>query len=498
MIRLYSNLCETAGSGTEGLKRFKQKYAGMRIVSVYCVKTGESVSYRRTFGIARRAVVRFLILRAVIMVGLLRTLRFSNVIRSSIFLIWVIGAAAEAFGQGAPDDSTYINGVSRDVAPRVFLDCDACDHLYTRRELTFVNWVREPELAQVHIFVTIQRTGSGGIAYSLLISGQHEFEGVNNSLTFTSPQGSTVDERRSKMIEILRMSLVPYLARTPLADRLKVSFEGKTRVHTEPEDDPWNSWVFDIDGSGSFNKEESKRFASFSTELSADRVTEELKIRTRVYGDYRERRFEQDDEPIVSTSHEGGFNGSLVFSLDDHWSAGFFNSVQTNTYRNYDLSVRVGPSVEYNVFPYSESSRKEFVFAYNVGLTYRDYIKETIYEKTQETLFNHSLDANMRIQQPWGYVFAGLSGANYFHDLSKNRVEFYSNVSFRLVKGFSLRFSGAFEVIHDQLYLAKGDATLEELLLQQRQLATTYEVRGSVGLSYSFGSIYNNVVNTRL
>jgi hypothetical protein len=71
-------------------------------------------------------------------------------------------------------------------------------------------------------------------------------------------------------------------------------------------------------------------------------------------------------------------------------------------------------------------------------------------------------------------------------------------VYLRIVKGLSLRFSSGFELIHDQLYLAKGDASLEELLLQQRQLATTYEFSSSVGLSYTFGSIYNNVVNTRL
>jgi len=46
--------------------------------------------------------------------------------------------------------------------------------------------------------------------------------------------------------------------------------------------------------------------------------------------------------------------------------------------------------------------------------------------------------------------------------------------------------------------LPKGDASLEEVLLGKRQLATTYGIYISAGISYSFGSIYNNVVNTRL
>ncbi|MDA0334911.1 MAG: hypothetical protein O2782_07090 [bacterium] len=54
------------------------------------------------------------------------------------------------------------------------------------------------------------------------------------------------------------------------------------------------------------------------------------------------------------------------------------------------------------------------------------------------------------------------------------------------------------ERINDQLSLAVGGATLEEVLLRRRELATDYKVWSRAGLSYTFGSIYNNVVNTRL
>ncbi|MFO7719629.1 MAG: hypothetical protein R6W85_04220, partial [Gillisia sp.] len=55
-----------------------------------------------------------------------------------------------------------------------------------------------------------------------------------------------------------------------------------------------------------------------------------------------------------------------------------------------------------------------------------------------------------------------------------------------------------YDYVQDQLSLPKGDASLEDLLLQLRQLATTYGISLSLGLSYSFGSVFNNVVNTRL
>jgi len=69
--------------------------------------------------------------------------------------------------------------------------------------------------------------------------------------------------------------------------------------------------------------------------------------------------------------------------------------------------------------------------------------------------------------------------------------------SLRIIKGLAIEFSGEYAVIHDQLYLPKGDLTREEVLLRQTQLATGYQARINAGLSYTFGSVFNNVVNPR-
>jgi len=73
-----------------------------------------------------------------------------------------------------------------------------------------------------------------------------------------------------------------------------------------------------------------------------------------------------------------------------------------------------------------------------------------------------------------------------------------SYISLRLVKGFSLYLNIDLESIHDQIYLPKGEASLEEILLKRKQLATTFNYSTSFGLRYTFGSIYNNIVNRRL
>lgn len=52
--------------------------------------------------------------------------------------------------------------------------------------------------------------------------------------------------------------------------------------------------------------------------------------------------------------------------------------------------------------------------------------------------------------------------------------------------------------IADQIYLPVGEATDEEVLARQRQLATSFRHSLHVGISDTFGSVFSNVVNTCL
>ena len=95
-------------------------------------------------------------------------------------------------------------------------------------------------------------------------------------------------------------------------------------------------------------------------------------------------------------------------------------------------------------------------------------------------------------------IEAGLDASNYLHDFTKNRITFDSEISVRIVRGFSVNFDFRVENIHDQIYLAKGDVSLEDILLNKVQLPSTFEVRAGVGVRLQFGSMYNNIVNNRL
>lgn len=49
----------------------------------------------------------------------------------------------------------------------------------------------------------------------------------------------------------------------------------------------------------------------------------------------------------------------------------------------------------------------------------------------------------------------------------------------------------------DQINLPAAGLSPEEVLLRRRQLGTEFEYRVNMGFNYTFGSIFNNIVNPR-
>ncbi len=163
-----------------------------------------------------------------------------------------------------------------------------------------------------------------------------------------------------------------------------------------------------------------------------------------------------------------------------------------------DLSVSVSPALEYSIYPYVEAIRREITVVYRFNIERNDYIDETIYGQTEETLYRQSLALRSRFRQPWGNLFASLEASNYMHDFSKNRVELDGFIDVRLFQGFSLRVSTEIELIRDLITLPAGESSLEDILLRQRQIATDFTMEFGVGISYTFGSAFNSIVNPRL
>lgn len=380
--------------------------------------------------------------------------------------------------------------------PNLFLDCSRCYQSYLKDNINLVNYVRDKTDAQIHLIITRARTGSGGIEYTLSFLGQQQFEGVNQTLTYVSPQSDTSEERRRGLSDYVKIGLTSYLSQTSMVNYIGVDFR-ELDEEEQGETDPWNYWVFEISGFTSMRGEETRNSFEFDGEVSARRVTSDWKLEFEADGNYERSHYELDDDDTTFTQKRKQFFGMAVKSLSPHWSAGITGEVSSSSFRNIELEIGASPAVEYNIFPYEEYNEHEFNFLYRISPTYYQYRDITIFNKTEELLVEQSLRINYEVTQTWGSVRSVLEGSSFLHDMSKNRLDFRGDINFRIFRGFSLSVFGNYSLINDQIALPKEDATDEEALLRLRQQATGYEFRVGVGLSYSFGSIYNNIVNPR-
>ena len=381
---------------------------------------------------------------------------------------------------------------------RVFLDCPSCDDQYMRTEITFVSYVRDRTAADVHILVTTQPTGGGGIEYSLKFIGLGRFRDIDHSLTYAAPQTATPDERRRGLASMLKLGLVRYVADSPVASRLSLRFEEPPdSALAQPASDPWNFWVFRIGGNGGFEGEQSTSQRAVSANFSANRTTAAWKINFNGFANYRQEHFDLEDGAFTSIRRSYDGRALVAKSLTSHWSAGGTAAVAASTYANYDLRTRIGPAIEYDIFPYRESTRRILTLLYSVGAQTADYTDETIYGTSTEALLDHQFETSLGLRQPWGTANGGFELSHYLNRDGKYRISAFGGMDVRVFRGFSVGLNGSISKRRDQLSLRRGEATTEEILVRQRELATDYSFDLGFGLSYSFGSIFNSVVNPR-
>jgi hypothetical protein len=392
--------------------------------------------------------------------------------------------------------------------PRVFLDCSRCDEDYIRKEVTFVDYVRNREDADVHVLVTTQDTGGGGLQYTLKFIGLGANQASDQTLVYNSPQIATEDERREGFVEVFKRGLFRYAVNTPIGERLQVSLKKADEDAPKAgQKDPWDFWVFEARVGGNLNGEEQQSGRSVGAGFEATRTTDAWRTSIDAEGNYQDSKFlveDEDDEEagpgrrtILSIRREMEASGIVVKSLTQHWSLGLMGSAEHQTFRNFRLNSRVAPGIEYNLFPYSESTRRMLTFQYTVGYVYHRYIEETIFQKTSDRLVDHRAEAGLSMRQPWGEANAEFTFQQYLNDPKKYSLGFEGGAEIRLFKGFSLELFGEYSRTRDQVYLPRGRATTEEILLRQRQLFTGYQYFFDFGVSYSFGSIFNNIVNPR-
>ena len=356
---------------------------------------------------------------------------------------------------------------------KVFLDCRFCDNTYIKQNLNNVEFVRDQNFADVHLFFTSQRNANGGRLYDVDFIGKNDFSEMNDKISFSTNTDMTSDDVRNLILRQLKLGLVRYWMKKGTVEGVTVEVAAPTDEESDREDaelDPWNYWVFRVGANGFFNGQEASKFSSYSFNLSARRVTEKNKFNFNIRFSENKSTFSFDDEDIIAVNNSKSLRISDVISITDHWSVGAFARLGSSTFSNRDFFWNFKPAIEYNFFKYNESAKKQLTLGYRIGMGYNDYIERTVFGEDEETLWEHNLSLGGRMNQKWGNLFAQIEFDQYLNDTTLNSLEFSLGMNIRLFKGFSFNINGNYEITRNQINLPAGDLSLEELLLQQQQL----------------------------
>jgi len=405
-----------------------------------------------------------------------------------------------AYGQNSSPSKQLADSAGNSFVLKVFLDCSYCDMDYLRTELTYIDYVRDRMEAQVDIVVSSLQTGSRGTEYTFVFKGQKEFKGENDTLRYDVTSFATDDLTRQGIVQTVKLGLISYIAKTSYACKINISYQADTSKLSQPLQvkDKWRGWVYTCGAFGNFNGQQLTGTTNINGVLQATKVTADWKVSLGVnigynYGYY----IISPDSTIKSVSRSSGITGLYVKSIDDHFSWGINVNVNNSTFNNINLQERIEPGVEYSIFPYSQATHKLLRLLYYLYVENSQYEDTTIYGKVHTLYLGEELLASINYKEPWGSLFMSLDGSNYFYDFSKNNLTFSTGFSLNLFEGFTLAVGGYASLVNNEIFLPAAGATEAEILLSTKALPTPYQYYVFAGIKYSFGSIYNNIVNPR-
>lgn len=385
--------------------------------------------------------------------------------------------------------------------PKIFINCvrTRCYDDYLRTELSFFDFVRDRYVCDVEVLITNLNTGAGGQAYTLSFYGHGRFENKNDTLQFTTRKSDTDDLIRKQIVRSLKRGLIRFVLDSDDMDQVNIEFPArKTKADgSTQQKDPWNFWVVDVSGNGSINSESNRQLLSIATDLRINRITPKSKFNFHPYYHNQRNSYSVNGDNIRVRTVDYGLSSLYVKSISEHWSVGGFYRAYHSIYQNIEFSQSIAPALEYSFFPVSQVTRRQFRWVYQAGLRSLHYIEPTVFDKTEEMLPYHQLSGVFGATQPWGTMSAHLTGYQYLHDRRKTRLSFDMDVSWRVIEGLSIRANASASLINNQISLARSTIKAEDALLGGRQLPTSFNYYSSLGISYTFGSINNTVVNPR-
>jgi hypothetical protein len=388
---------------------------------------------------------------------------------------------------------------------KLFVDCGQarCDFDFIRQQITICDFVRDRRESDIHILIISQQAGTGGLKYDVQFIGQGSWATQQDTLFFFTSMSSTQYDIRQQLVQAIKAGVTMYLAKMGQLDKLNISFAADSSIQNSSvlNIDKWNSWVLRVGGRANFSGDKNYKEKGISANASASRVTDRSKLEFFFYNSTSQNAYtfmENETKTILKTRNDyKEAEQSYVKTISRKWSWAFQSAFRKSSYDNLENAVSAEAGMEYNIFPYKSSSTKFLALRFMMEIEKRNYLEETVFDKTKETLLSNDLGIYASFMQPWGSISSNITWYNYIHDFSKNNLSMQANVEVNLFKGVSINFFGYASLINDQLNLSKAGASSEEILLRLKALSTSFNYYTGMGINYRFGSKFNNCVNPR-
>ena len=407
--------------------------------------------------------------------------------------------ANELFSQDLPDSLQPVQNSGLNI----YLDCGYCDFDYIRTSFSEVNYMNDRQDADVHILVNAVTNGSGGSQYDIIFKGQKKYASHCDTLVFHVPGNSTDEEVRAAMLENLQLGLVPYLVKTSAKSRMILLFDESPSIAEEK--DPWKNWMFELSADGSYFYSRNATMLSLNGSLYISKINPKIKFESStsfLYNDTEYRMYDEDEEDVVTDRiydverNLSSYN-LWVRSLGEHAGIGLMGRYRKSIFSNYKNNIQAGPAVEYNLFKYSEASRKQCRIGYYLLYEHSDYNVITENHKTSENFVSNELRLTFSYYDTWGTLNSTLWASCYLNDFDQYDFGSYNTASINLAKGFSFYATFSFSVLQNQRNLPLEQASEQDLLTGRRVLESSFNYNVGIGIAYRFGSIFNNAVNPR-
>ncbi|MDX2195744.1 MAG: hypothetical protein NW207_04945 [Cytophagales bacterium] len=387
-------------------------------------------------------------------------------------------------------------GMQSKSQPKLFLNCPQdCFEDYVKQELSYFDFVRDRYLADMQILINTQTSANGGKRFNIRLLKAGSI--LTDSTQYISRAADTDAMLREIIVKKLKLLLIKQLP-NPLLESMEIKFPKRTGDSLSNLKDPWHYWVLAPEVNGNAEGESNFVWRRIGAKMIIRKITHKHKFILYTEANNRYVSYTLDSNKTLQGQVSDMYIKPLYsYSLNEHFSLGCLARLENEQYRNIKYHLSAAPLLEYNFYPYRQNVSRQLRFVNQAGVWYNQYYYETIYSYTMEyrPYYRTSLIAD--INQPWGSVQAGLHFNTFVDNPRLYRIFLNINTSLRLVQGFSIKLEGQVSYIQDQISLVKKSFSDEAYLLYLQQLPTTFNYYSEFGLVYTFGSIYNTIVNPR-